>query len=230
MWALAVLSVRAARAASPSLLEAVAHCASLQWTGCGMGAWNVSGATDLSGLFAFQPLFEADVADWDVSAARTLAGLFERAGNLHCDPSRWNVSGVRDFSRVFSGAASFRGEVAAWDVAGGRDFRGMFAGASAFRGDLRGWNLSGLPAAATAGMFHGARPCGCPLGLPAGSCYPSAPHECGVSRPPPRIWGRFVAVGMLVHSLCWAAVFLYFGMRRRTPYERLPSSDAAGPI
>ena len=197
MWALAVLPARAACAASPSLLEAVAECASLRWTGCDMAAWNVSGAADLGGLFAFQPLFEADIADWDVSAARTLAGLFERAGNLRCDPSRWNVSGVRDFSRVFSGAASFNGEVAAWDVAGGRDFRGMFAGATAFRGDLRAWNLSGLPAAATAGMFHGARPCGCPLGLPAGACNPSAPHECREPCPPARFVRRRWYAGAL---------------------------------
>ncbi|KAH8075566.1 hypothetical protein JL721_1580 [Aureococcus anophagefferens] len=79
-----------------------------------VGTWNVSGITDMSGLFRDVDGFNGDIGDWDVSSVTTMAGMF--ASNAAKNDGRtdecdgfdqfigfWDVSSVTDMRDMFRG-------------------------------------------------------------------------------------------------------------------------------
>ena len=79
-----------------------------------VGTWNVSGITDMSGLFGDVDGFNEDIGDWDVSSVTTMAGMF--ASNAATNDGRtdecdgfnqfighWDVSSVTDMRDMFRG-------------------------------------------------------------------------------------------------------------------------------
>ena len=94
---------------------------------------NVTGATDLSGMF------EGDIAlktitgvdEWDTSAALTMANMFKGCTSLTNTDALvfWNTSNVTDFSGIFSGDTALASiNLTGWDMRSATTVEGMLAG------------------------------------------------------------------------------------------------------
>ena len=119
-----------------------------------LSGWDVSGVTDMAGMFQFASDFNGNVSGWDVSGVTDMAGMFQFASDFNGNVSGWDVSGVTDMRDMFSGAAAFNGNVSGWDVSGVTDMANMFGSASDFNSDLSGWDVSRVTD--MYGMFWGA--------------------------------------------------------------------------
>ena len=105
-------------------------------THCDLNHIDVSGVTELRGLFAGSD-FDGDVSQWDVAGVTNFASVFAQcpfAGDL----SKWNTRSAVTMQQMFHSNARFQGDVSEWDVSNVQDFSGMFANA-AFQGDLSSW-------------------------------------------------------------------------------------------
>ena len=116
-----------------------------------LSAWNVSGVTDMRGMFSGATSFDSDLSGWDISNVRYIARMFLGATSFDSDLPACDVSGVTDMRGMFADASSFDGDISAWDVSGVTDMRGMHHGAKSFNGDLSAWDVSSV--ANMAGMF-----------------------------------------------------------------------------
>ena len=58
-------------------------------------------------MFAYAPQFNADISGWDVSGATDMTGMFYDASAFNVDLSKWDVSRVAIMFRMFSGATCF---------------------------------------------------------------------------------------------------------------------------
>jgi len=151
-----------------------------KFEGTNIGAWNVSGCTDMSSMFNGALLFNGNVEGWErpadgviekstVSNVESMDGMFDRAKIfVGTGIGAWNVSGCKSMADMFSGASVFNGNVEGWerpaDVETGIEkstvsnvvsMLGMFAGAINFVGtDIGAWNVSGCKSMAD--MFSGA--------------------------------------------------------------------------
>ena len=106
--------------------------------------WDVSGVTDMSGMFAYADSFNGDISEWDVSGVTDMLSMFDYATSFNGDISEWDVSGVTDMSYMFSNARSFNSDLTSWDVSGVTDMGRMFFGADSFNGDISPWDVSGV--------------------------------------------------------------------------------------
>ena len=101
---------------------------------------DVSGVTDLSGLFS-DSQFNGDISGWDVSNVIDMNHLFDGTP-FDGDISRWNVSRVTDMSNMFW-ASQFNGDISGWDVSAVTNMHHMFVD-SVFNGDISGWDVSNV--------------------------------------------------------------------------------------
>ena len=79
---------------------------------------NLSGVTDMSGMFRDAHSFNGDLSSWDVSSVTDMSGMFRDAHSFNGDLSSWNVSSVTDMKGMFQDAYSFNGNLSSWDVSG----------------------------------------------------------------------------------------------------------------
>ena len=101
---------------------------------------DVSGVTDLSGLFS-DSQFNGDISGWDVSNVIDMNHLFDGTP-FDGDISRWDVSKVTDMSNMFW-ASRFNGDISGWDVSAVTNMHHMFVD-SVFNGDISGWDVSNV--------------------------------------------------------------------------------------
>ena len=101
---------------------------------------DVSGVTDLSGLFS-DSQFNGDISGWDVSNVVDMNHLFDGTP-FDGDISRWDVSSVADMSNMFW-ASQFNGDISGWDVSAVTNMHHMFVD-SVFNGDISSWNVSNV--------------------------------------------------------------------------------------
>ena len=106
--------------------------------------WDVSGVTDMSGMFFEATSFNGDISEWDVSGVTDMSQMFDYATSFNGDVSEWDVSGVTGMSYMFSNARSFNSDLSSWDVSGVTDMKRMFFGADSFNGDISEWDVSGV--------------------------------------------------------------------------------------
>ena len=150
-----------------------------KFEGTNIGAWNVSGCTDMSSMFNGALLFNGNVEGWErpadgviekstVSNVESMDGMFDRAKIfVGTGIGAWNVSGCKSMADMFSGASVFNGNVEGWErpanetgiekstVSNVVSMLGMFAGAINFVGTgIGAWNVSGCKD--MSGMFNGA--------------------------------------------------------------------------
>jgi len=149
-----------------------------KFEGTNIGAWNVSGCTDMESMFNGALLFNGSVEGWErpadgviekstVSNVESMNFMFFNAEKFEgTGIGAWNVSGCKNMSGMFNGATVFNGNVEGWErpadgviekstVRNVESMLGMFAGAINFVGtDIGAWNVSGCKS--MAGMFSGA--------------------------------------------------------------------------
>ena len=87
--------------------------------------WDVSGVTDMTGMFSGASNFNKDISDWDVSSVENMSFMFHNASSFNGDISKWDVSKVKNMSFMFHNASSFNGDISQWDVTG-KDTEDMF--------------------------------------------------------------------------------------------------------
>lgn len=63
---------------------------------------NVSDVRDMSALFAFADLPEADLSSWDTSGVKHMEGMFYKSSFNNDSICDWNVSSCSDFKNMFS--------------------------------------------------------------------------------------------------------------------------------
>lgn len=102
--------------------------------------WNVSGVTDLTGLFESRAWFRGDLSQWDVSNVTSLQSTFSKAQAFNCDLSKWNVSNVKSLANTFRLAFDFTSDLSKWDVRRVEVMNGAFFAATSFESDLSKWD------------------------------------------------------------------------------------------
>jgi surface protein len=120
------------------------------FTGIGLGAWDVSGVTDMSYMFMYSGITDVNLEAWDTSKVKNMSNMFltaeEFVGN---GVNQWDTSSVTDMSNMFNGAAMFNAALATngskWDTQLVRNMNSMFSTAPAFTGGgIDTWDTSSV--------------------------------------------------------------------------------------
>ena len=123
---------------------------------------DLSGVTDMSGMFADATSFNGDISSWDVSSVEDMSGMFSGAASFDHPLDSWDVSAVTDMNNMFIGAASFDRPLDSWNVSKVTSMNSMFDGAASFDRPLDSWNVSKVTSMNS--MFDGAASFDQPLG------------------------------------------------------------------
>ncbi len=115
---------------------------------------DLSDVTDLSYMFEFNRLFNADIGNWDVSNITRMGYMFFNASRFNQDIGSWDVSNVTNMGVMFLGALIFNQDISQWDVSNVTDMDAMFLGARSFNQDISHWDVSNVTDMMA--MFHNA--------------------------------------------------------------------------
>lgn len=127
--------------------------------------WDVSNVTDMSILFAFQPLFNIDISSWNVSNVTNFYYMFGNAsgniGTFNQNIGGWNVAKGTSFSYMFNNQPLFNQDLSSWNMGNAINISGMFYapynGPGNFTNggnpNIKNWNTSKVTDMAF--LFHG---------------------------------------------------------------------------
>ncbi len=119
-----------------SMENAFSYCGSLTTINA-TDAPDLSGVTDLSGMFGNTYNFTGGNMDWDVSHVTNMSAMFAYAYVFNGDfLSSWNTSSVTDMNTMFSNANLFNSNIGWWNVSNVEDMNQMFAFDEAFNQDI----------------------------------------------------------------------------------------------
>lgn len=102
-------------------------CTSLGSTGS-MDTWNVSGVTDMFGMFYYAINFDQSIDNWNVSNVIYMFFMFRAAESFNQPINNWDVSSVIDMGYMFSEAYNFNQPLDKWDVSSVTEMWDMFYG------------------------------------------------------------------------------------------------------
>jgi surface protein len=127
----------------------------LAWSYNGaMNSWDVSTITDMSFLFNECVVFNQPLNSWDVSSVTNMEQMFYDAEDFNQDIGDWVPSSVLNMRSMFAQTEAFNQDLDAWDVSSVNYMTYMFQNARAFNGALNGWDVSSVTT--MYGMFSGA--------------------------------------------------------------------------
>ena len=106
--------------------------------------WDMSSATDLSGMFQNCHWFNQPLRQWDTSSVRTMTRMFAAARAFNQPLDGWTVHRVTDMSYMFLHAFSFNHpeSVNLWNIESVRNMEGMFRDARSLDDTLLTWDVS----------------------------------------------------------------------------------------
>ena len=107
--------------------------------------WDVSGVTDMAGLFSGfdEKEFDGDLSSWDVSNVENMNYMFSGCENVHFKGiSDWDVSNVKDMNNMFLDCHNFNQNLSNWNVSNVRNMSHMFQTCTQFNQDLSSWDVS----------------------------------------------------------------------------------------
>ena len=110
-----------------------------------IGAWNMSGVTNLSNMFKNTVLFNSYIANWDVSSVTDASGMFEGSQAFQKVITAWNWAALKNASSMFKNS-TYKGYISPWFKSPKvlEDASNMFEGVS-FSGNqinALAWNMS----------------------------------------------------------------------------------------
>ena len=110
-----------------------------------LSRWDVSLAENMESMFLGCEEFTGQgLGAWNVSRVTSLLGTFESCTSFDQDLSAWDVSNVEDFSFLFA-RSGFRGQgVAEWSTVSATNMSYTFFELPLFNADLSGWSTSRL--------------------------------------------------------------------------------------
>ncbi len=123
--------------------------------------WDVSGVADLSYMFNKAGAFNQPLNTWNVGIVTNMKALFQYAKTFNQPLDDWNVSNVTDMSFMFFETESFNHPLDAWDVSNATTMECMFQDAKSFDQPLEKWNVKNVKS--TSSMFWGAKSFNQPL-------------------------------------------------------------------
>jgi hypothetical protein len=108
---------------------------------CGpIGTWNVSGVTDMKGLFQ-NTSFNENINNWQVGQVTTFASMFAGAEQFNQPLNKWSINSKNLFG-MFQGAKSFNQDIRGWNPPNiGDASYGFLVNGTAFTYDLSVWCL-----------------------------------------------------------------------------------------
>ena len=109
-----------------------------------ISGWGVSSVTDMTDMFAEASSFNQLLSSWDVSSVTNMTGMFYDTSDFNGNLSGWDVSSVTDMTYMFADAASFNQTLSSWDVSSVTDMSSMLSGAYVFNGNLSSWDVSSV--------------------------------------------------------------------------------------
>ena len=119
-----------------------------------INTWDVSGITDMSGLFESQTEFNSEIGNWDVSNVLTMENMFRSARTFNQDIGQWDVGQVKNMEKMFLNAALFNKDIGNWSTDNVTNMADMFNGTRVFNQDIGQWNVSSVTTMAN--MFYNA--------------------------------------------------------------------------
>ncbi|CAD7954392.1 unnamed protein product [Amoebophrya sp. A120] len=79
-----------------------------------ISAWDVSGATNMAGMFLGCAYFDRKLKHWDVSNVTTMRGMFAGCENFNQDIKDWNVAKLKDVEFMFDKCERFKQDLRSW--------------------------------------------------------------------------------------------------------------------
>merc|ERR1711865_1037843 len=107
-----------------------------------MGAWDVSGVTNMERLFGLAAEFNLPLSSWNVAKVTKMPQMFKDAVKFNQPLNSWNVAKLTKTNNMFENAEAFNQGLGAWDV-GTNNFANV-AGFSADYGLLSTYQITDM--------------------------------------------------------------------------------------
>lgn len=122
-----------------------------------IGNWDVSHITDMQAVFYDAKLFNQSLASWNTANVTDMSFMF--AGYTYQmifnqDLSGWNTANVTDMASMFQSNTYFNQDLSLWSTSKVTNMSYMFSGDTAFNGNISSWNVSQVTDMSY--MFYGA--------------------------------------------------------------------------
>ncbi len=114
---------------------------SKQFTGEGIGHWDMSKVTDMNNMFYWTDSFLGEeIGSWDVSSVTDMSYMFRYTSKfVGSELSNWDTSSLENMTWIFAESKAFNGDVGSWDISNVTNMSYSFARSSQFRQDLSSW-------------------------------------------------------------------------------------------
>eukprot|EP01043_Picozoa_sp_COSAG02_P057691 COSAG02_NODE_7048_length_3211_cov_6.545951_1_plen_921_part_01 len=127
-----------------------------------VSSWDVSGVTDMAGLFEGMTAFNQPLGEWRVDQVTDMSSMFWGAAAFNQPLGEWRVDQVTNMGCMFRGAAAFNQPLGEWRVDQVTNMSSMLSGAAAFNQPLGEWRVDQVTNMGS--MFYGAAAFNQPLG------------------------------------------------------------------
>ena len=121
----------------------IATCQTIQWnlttnSECDTANWTTTDVTNMSYLFANDPVFNGNVSTWKVLSVKTFEGMFKNATAFNQPILDWNMDAVTTLESMFEGATAFNSAFAVARISPSfTSMARMFKGATSFNQPLQ---------------------------------------------------------------------------------------------
>jgi len=100
---------------------------------------NLTGTTNMARAFQGSS-FNASINAWDMSGVTNMSQMFADANYFNQPLNYWDVSNVTDMNAMFRGSLTFNQPINSWNVSNVVDMNTMFAYSNMFNQPLNSWN------------------------------------------------------------------------------------------
>jgi surface protein len=117
-------------------------------------ALNITGTTNMQGMFEDCTLYNEDISAWNVASTTNMARMFANADTFNQSINGWNTHSVTNMDSMFSNMLTFNRDISGFNTHNVTNMTGMFLNTVAFDQDLSSWNTHNT--VNMSAMFRGA--------------------------------------------------------------------------